>query len=80
MKLNVRALALALGMVWGIGVFSLGIMAMFNWGADAVGALSSVYIGYSPTIVGSLIGLVWAFIDGSVCGLLIAWFYNKFSS
>jgi hypothetical protein len=27
--------------------------------------------------VGSLIGLVWGFVDGLVCGFVFSWLYNK---
>ena len=45
-----------------------------------VAVLSSVYIGYSPTFVGSITGAVWGFVDGFIGGVLIAWLYNKFVS
>jgi len=77
---DTKALALTLGGTWGGGVFLLGLMAAFlEWGTPMVELLGSVYLGYGPTPVGSLIGLVWAFIDGAIGGFILAWVYNYFS-
>lgn len=79
-KLNVKALGLTLGIVWGSGVLILGLLSMYmNWGWSLVELIGSVYIGYNSTIVGTLIGTIWGFCDGAICGVLIAWVYNKIS-
>lgn len=79
MKLNVRGFALAVGILWGVGVFLLGLMAHFGFGTKVVDVLGSAYIGYSVSFVGALIGGVWAFFDGLICAAIIAWLYNAFS-
>ncbi len=76
-KCQPLALGVAIGVLWALYVFCVGITAMFGWGAALVGALASLYIGYSASIVGAVIGAIWAFIDGFVAGLVIAWIYNK---
>ena len=70
----------AIGLVWGAGVLFAGFMAMTGYGAVFVNALGSVYIGYGASVVGAVIGAVWALIDGFVAGALIAWVYNRFAS
>ena len=77
MKLNVKALGLACGIVWSACCFCLGIMAMFNWGNALVDVLGSMYIGYKATVLGSIIGGIWGFFDAGIGGLVIAWLYNK---
>ena len=78
-SLGVISFGLALGVSMAIGVFVLGIVAtLFDWGVTAVGVLSSLYFGYGPTFVGAVAGAMWAFVDGFIFGLLIAWFYNRF--
>ena len=76
-KLNVKALALAFGIAWGIGMLLSGLMAMSGWAARFVGVMSSVYIGFKPTLLGSLIGGVWGFFDGLIGGAIVAILYNK---
>jgi hypothetical protein len=33
-----------------------------------------------PTFVGAVTGAVWAFVDGFIAGLMLAWFYNKLAT
>jgi hypothetical protein len=77
--LGVISFGLALGVASAIFVFVLGIAAAFlGWGVELAQMLSSLYIGYGPTFVGTIAGAVWAFVDGFVGGILIAWLYNRF--
>jgi len=48
-------------------------------GAGIVSSLSTVYIDYSATFTGSIIGAIWAFTDGACAGAIVAFFYNTFS-
>ena len=72
-----------LGIVLGI-LFALVIFIATNWlvikGGSVVGPhlglLSQYFIGYSVSFVGSLIGVLYAFVCGYVSGLIIAWIYN----
>ncbi len=59
-------------------VFLIGIAAwLFEWGVGVVAVLSSLYIGYSPSIVGAVAGAVWAFVDGFAAGVVVAYLYNR---
>jgi hypothetical protein len=75
-KCQPLALGIAIGVLWAFYVFFAGIFAMFDWGVALVAALGSFYIGYGASIVGAIIGAVWAFVDGFVAGVVIAWIYN----
>ena len=76
-SLNVLALGLSLGILWALGVLSLGIVAsMCGYGHQLVALLGDIYLGYQPTLVGSLIGAIWAFIDFFIFGVFIALLYN----
>ena len=78
-RLGVISFSLACGVTFGTFSFLLGIMAgLFGWGVLIVEVLSSLYIGYEPSFVGSIAGGVWGFVDGCVGGALIAWLYNRF--
>lgn len=77
-KLDVKALGLAFGIVWGVALLLMGIAAMlFSYGDRFVKALGSIYCGYKATVLGSLIGGIWGFVDAGICGVAIAWLYNK---
>lgn len=76
---NLKALALSLGITWGAALMILGWVAIFGWGVEAVDVLSSFYIGYSPSFAGGIAGAIWGFIDGAVGGLIIGFLYNYFN-
>ncbi len=79
MKLGVISFGLAIGLTFAISVFTLGILAAYlGWGVSLAATLSSLYVGYGPTFVGSITGAVWAFVHGFIAGVLIAWLYNRF--
>jgi hypothetical protein len=66
--------------MWSASVFFLGIIAwLFGWGTDMVHLFGSFYIGYTPTLLGSIIGMVWGFADCFIGGVVIAWLYNLFA-
>jgi hypothetical protein len=75
-KLNIKALAVAMGAMWGVGMLFLGWASMLGWGVKAVGVMSSVYIGFSSSLLGGIIGAVWGFLDGVIGGAIIAIIYN----
>ena len=75
-KLNAKALALAIGITWALGLLLLGGLGSFGWGTAAIQTIGSVYLGYCPTLTGSIIGAAWGLVDGVIAGLLIAVLYN----
>ena len=81
MQLNVKALGLTSGIIGALGLFTLTWWVIVLEGpSSGPNLISKVYLGYSFTPVGSIIGLAWAFVDGLICGLVFAWLYNKISS
>ena len=75
-KLNIKALAVGLGVSWAVCMLFLGWVSIFGWGTKFVEMMSSVYIGFTPTFLGGIIGAVWGFIDGAIGGAIIAFVYN----
>ena len=81
MKLDVKAMALTVGLVWGAAMLLAGVAYVISGGyAEAfLDVMASVYPGYHATsnfgdvIVGTMYGLV----DGAVGGAVIAWLYNR---
>lgn len=77
MKLNIKAFALACGLIWGLGLFLLTWWIIAIEGTtDEVPFIGRIYRGYNITPLGSVIGLIWAFIDGAIGGAIFAWLYN----
>jgi len=81
MKLNIKAFALAFGLIWGLGLFCLTwwIIA-FDGATGETTIIGQVYRGFNISPIGSLIGLVWALADGAIGGAIFAWLYNCFTS
>ena len=80
MRLSVKALALTGGIFCGGGVLvaTLWLLA-FGYDGTLIKQLDHFYFGYSFTVPGAFIGMVWGFLDGALCGALFAWVYNKFA-
>jgi len=77
MKLNIRAFALAIGLVWGCGLFFLTWWVIaFEGSTGQPTVIAHVYRGYRVSPVGSIIGFLWAFFDGLIGGAVFAWLYN----
>ena len=75
-KIDVKALTIALGSSWGFMVLVTGWAAMLGFAVRFVELMGTVYIGYEATLMGSLIGAAWGFLDGAIGGLIIALVYN----
>ena len=80
-KLHAFSFAMALGIVWAISILLTGLIAWgTGYGAGFVETMRTIYIGYEATIVGSIIGAVWGFIDMFIAGFILAALYNFFCS
>ena len=87
MKLDVKGLALTLGLVWGGALLLVGLAAMFlgaegdYYGKDFLLAIASVYPGYRgvPELPDILLGAGYGFVDGLIGGAVVAWLYNRLS-
>ncbi|WP_454780590.1 bacteriophage holin [Legionella sp. WA2022007384] len=79
-KLSPVALGLAFGVLWGVSILVLGLIAYYyTYGRGFVVAVGSLYPGYEPSIQGSILGGIIGFIDAFITGVIIAWLYNVFS-
>ena len=79
MKLNAKAMALSIGILWGASVFLATAWLLITGSAgETLGRLSAFYIGYSVSWVGAFVGLVYGFIDGLIGGFLLVLLYNAF--
>ncbi|MGL1931295.1 MAG: bacteriophage holin [Desulfotalea sp.] len=81
MKLNVKAFALTCGLVWGMALFFLTWwIIMFDGATGEITLIGRIYRGYNISPVGSVIGLIWASLDGLIGGAIFAWMYNFISA
>jgi hypothetical protein len=80
MKLNVKALALTCGLLWGGAVLfaTLWLLAL-GYDGFLISRLDHFYLGYSFSVAGAFIGLFYGFVDGAIGGALLAWLYNRLS-
>jgi hypothetical protein len=77
MKLDIRAFAFTSALVWGVGLFALTWWVIaFDGVTGEITLIGRLYRGYSLTPAGSVIGLMWALVDGLVIGAIFAWLYN----
>lgn len=80
MKLNTKALALTCGLVWGVGLMLITWwIILFEGATGDITFIGKVYRGFSISFGGSLMGLIWGFVDGAIGGAIFAWIYNYFA-
>ncbi len=83
LKLDVKGMAITLGLVWGVAVLVVGIANLIwpTYGQGFLELVASIYPGYTAGAgVGQLIvGTLYGLVDGAVGGAVIAWLYNLFA-
>ncbi len=81
MKLDVKAFALTCAVIWGLALFLITWWIILFEGPNVdLTFIGRVYRGYTVTGMGSVIGLIWALVDGLIGGAVFAWLYNRFAS
>ncbi len=75
MKLHPKAFGLTCGLFAGAGLFTLTWLALWQ-GDFSLNWVGNFYLGYQVSPLGSVIGLVWAFLDALVGGFCFALIYN----
>lgn len=76
--LDAKRLGIAGGIVGAVWMFLLTLIAMYTgYGAQMLGTTGSMYPGYSITIGGAIVGLIFGFIDGFLVFYFIGLIYNK---
>jgi hypothetical protein len=81
MKLNVKAVAFASAVLWGVLAMFLTGMANLIWptyGQNFLQLMASVYPGYNaaPSLLQVMVGALYGIADGAIGGALFAWLYN----
>ena len=75
--MSVRSVGLTAGIFGAASMFFLAWWLILTGNAEGpVTLFERIYIGYSFTPMGSVIGAVWGFVDFGIAGALFAWLYN----
>jgi hypothetical protein len=81
MKLDTKALAGAAGLICGGAMLLVGLanLAWPDYGRAFLALTASLYPGFHATgTAGDLAaGVLYALVDGAVCGLVFGWLYNR---
>ena len=82
MRLSIRSLAMAAGLLWGCAILLVGLinLAAPSYGASFLQMISSVYPGFqfSRTFGDVIVGTIYGLADGAIAGLILGWLYNAF--
>ena len=75
--MSIRSVGLTMGIFGAASMFFLAWWLILTGNAEGpVTLFERIYIGYSFTPMGSVIGAVWGFVDFGIAGALFAWLYN----
>jgi hypothetical protein len=80
MKLNLRAIAFAAGVLWAFAVLTTGLANLIwpSYGHAFLQIIASLYPGYNAerSLGDIIIGTLYALVDGAFCGLIFGGVYN----
>lgn len=80
MRMNIKALAIALGVIWSASVLLVGLAHQLwpGYGLAFLDLAASLYPGFHPDggWVAVIVGSLYALVDGAIGGAVIAWLYN----
>jgi len=78
-----KALSLSVGVLWGALMLMVGLvnLAVPSYGMDFLRLMSSIYPGAdtTATLGRVLLGALYGFVDGAICGLVLGFLYDAFS-
>lgn len=66
------------GILWGLCMFVCTVLAIYTgYSTHFLNLMGDIYLGYTISWWGSIVGLVYGFLDGFIGLFLLAWLYNK---
>ena len=76
--MSIRAFALTTAIFGAVTMFLLAWWLILTGNTEGPPTIfERIYIGYSFTPIGSVIGAAWGFVDWGIAGAVFAWLYNK---
>ncbi len=80
MKLDIKAVAITLGLVWVLAMFLTGVLNLIYppYGQAFLEVMASIYPGYTAAASFGqvVIGAIYSLVDGAIAGAILAWLYN----
>ena len=75
--MSIRSVGLTMGIFGAASMFFLAWWLILTGNAEGpITLFERIYIGYSFTPMGSVIGAAWGFVDFGIAGVVFAWLYN----
>ncbi len=83
MKLSVKGMGIAVGLLWGLVMLIVGVAHTVHagYGERFLNMMAGLYPGYGgPGGMGqAVIGALYGALDGLIGGAVLAWIYNRFA-
>lgn len=83
MRINVMALSITAGLIWGTAIFIVAIAHSIwpSYGGAFLELAASIYSGYDvePGVGSIIIGTLYGLVDGAIAGAVFGWLYNFLS-
>ena len=80
MRISIKGLALAAGLLWGGLMLMVGFLHLIDssYAVNFLEMMSSMYPGFhaAHSFGDLLLGAFYGFVDGGISGLLFGWLYN----
>ncbi len=77
MKLDARAFGLAYGLLMGLAGLVATLFSLWWGGGNTITVLAGIYFGYSWSLIGAFLALIWGVVYGFIGGWLVATIYNR---
>lgn len=80
MKWNTKRFAITGGIIWALCLFVTTLVSIFtggNYAKPFLDGIGSIYPGYTISLGGSVVGLIYGFLDVFIGVYIFAWVYKK---
>jgi len=77
LKGKIKTTAITIGLFWAVCLFIITLISYkIGYGKEFLKSIVSIYPGFSITIKGAFIGLIWGFLDGFIGTYLFVWVWK----
>ena len=82
LRMSSRATGLGLGVLFGVALFLATLVLALRggpWTGEHLGLIGQFFPGYTVSVGGAFLGLLYGFVTGAIGGYLLATVYNRFA-